>query len=136
MSHITTVDVVLADLAVLDLACRQLGLELVKDRKRFRRFGGHAPCDHCIVVPGDDNAYEIGVVKRSGGPGYELQLDAWQGGYGMLDRVGGETCPKLRQAYAEVGVMRQMGADFSWTRQELGEGRIRLVGRLRAASWS
>lgn len=136
MSHVTTVDVVLADLSVLDLACQRLGLELVKDRREFRRFSGSAPCDHCIRIPGNDTAYQIGVVKRSGGPGYELQLDSWQGGYGMLDRVGGETCPKLRQAYAEVGVMRQMGPDFSWTRQELGEGRIRLVGHLRAEGWS
>lgn len=57
-------------------------------------------CEHAIRIPGDRNAYEIGVVKRRDGkPGFQLIWDFWQGGYGMEEKVGKEAC-RLRQEYS------------------------------------
>lgn len=102
------------DLDCLEKAVQQLGLELVRGQTHYKWFGrsvGDYPmpvgfkasdlgkCEHAIRIPGNSNAYEIGVVKRKDGrPGYQLLWDFWQGGYGMQEKVG-TNGDKLKQHY-------------------------------------
>lgn len=115
MSHVAQIDLEIRDLEALEAAARSLGLELVRGRTAYRWYGRHVGdyplpagftkddlgrCDHAIRIPGDDRAYEIGVVRRRDGrPGYVLLWDCWQGGYGLEERVGAGAA-RLKQAYA------------------------------------
>jgi len=121
MSHVATIDVEVRDLEALKAACQALGLEFVAGQRTYRWYGRHVGdyslpqgftaedlgnCDHAIRVPGNRQAYEIGVVKRRDGrPGYVLLWDFWCGGYGLEERVG-KNAHKLRQAYAVEAAKR------------------------------
>jgi hypothetical protein len=115
MSHVATIEIEIRDLDALDAAARSLGLELVRGQTTYKWYGRHVGdyplpagftredlgrCDHAIRVPGNNQAYEIGVVKRRDGrPGYVLLWDFWRGGYGLVEKVG-ENANRLKQAYA------------------------------------
>lgn len=114
MSHVITVDLEVKDLDALDLACKDLGLELVQGQKTYKWFGrsvGDYPipvgfkeqdlgkCEHAIRDPQNKNAYEIGVVRSRTGEGYQLIYDFYNRGYGMQDKVGAR-CEKVKQPYA------------------------------------
>lgn len=118
MSHIATIELEIRDLDALDAAARSLGLELVRGQTTYRWYGLRDPrqyryplppgftvedlgrCEHAIRVPGNDQAYEIGVVRRRDGrPGYVLLVDFWNGGYGLEEKVG-TNANRLKQAYA------------------------------------
>ena len=115
MSHIAQVNILVQDLNALARACRRLGLEFVAHQTTYRWYGrtsdntalptgftneelGH--CEHAIRIPGNTQAYELGVVtRRDGKAGYALLWDSWNGGYGLTERVG-EKAEKLQQLYA------------------------------------
>jgi hypothetical protein len=115
MSHVTTIKAQILDLEVLKAACHDLGLEFREGQQTYRWYGTHVgdyplpegftkndlgKCLHAIGIPGNKNAYEIGVVvRRDGQPGYTLMWDFWAGGHG-LQAVVGNDCKKLVQAYA------------------------------------
>jgi len=141
MSHISEVDLEVTDLSALEAACKRLGLELVRGQKSYKWFGrsvGDAPlpkgmkvedlgrCDHAIKIPGNTEAYEIGVVKKKSG-GYLLAWDSWNKGRGMQN-VAGEDCEDLAQAYGVVVAKRQ-AAKEGWQVQEqlLANGTIKLI---------
>jgi hypothetical protein len=121
MSHVATIELEVRDLEALKAACQTLGLEFVAGQRTYRWYGRHigdyplprgfsvedlGKCDHAIRVPGNAQAYEIGVVKRRDGrPGYVLLWDFWLGGYGLQEKVG-EGAHKLRQAYAVEAAKR------------------------------
>ena len=123
MSHVATVDVHITDLAALKVACEALGVEFVEGKQTFRWYGrsvGDAPlpegfaaqdmgkCEHCLRLPGNTNAYEVGLVRRRDGkPGYQLMYDEWQGGFG-LEAVIGQKAGRLKQQYAAQVAVRQM----------------------------
>ena len=126
MSHVATIDVHITDLTALEQAAKRLGLELVRDQKTYRWWGhsvGDYPlpegfgkddlgkCEHAIRIPGDNRAYEVGVVaRRDGKPGFTLMWDFYAGGYGLEAKVG-EGAKKLIQGYAvekaRIAAMRQ-----------------------------
>lgn len=115
MSHVATVDIEIKDLAALKAACKRIGLEWREGKQTYKWYGYHVgdyplpagftkdelgKCEHAIGVPGNERAYEIGVVKRKDGkPGLSMLWDFYQGGYG-LEALAGANCNKLRQAYA------------------------------------
>ena len=101
MSHVTTGSVCITDLNDLDAAVKCLGGELVRGQKTHKWFGrfmddwhnsdgraaterGFSPdtfghCEHAVRIP-DHIAnvdYEVGVVKRSDGKGWDLVWDTW-----------------------------------------------------------
>lgn len=128
MSHVAKIDLVIHDLQALGEACEALGLRLELDKKTFRRFGGKTQCEHCIILPGNPEAYEIGVVRREEGRGFELALDPWKEGRGILEKVGGKECPKLRQHYAASVTIRKMQAEgYAWKRETSPKGWMRLT---------
>lgn len=123
MSHVTTVDLEMRDLDDIGDAGKRCGLELVRGQTSFRWYGhalAHYPlpegftaedlgkCDHVLRIPGNDRAYEIGIVKRRDGrPGYTLLWDFYAGGFGLEERVGPD-CSKLKQAYGVAVAARQL----------------------------
>ncbi len=125
MSHVSKFELQVTDLDSLDAACKELGLELVRNQQTYKWYGrsvGDYPvpqgfteqdlgkCEHAVRIPDNRTAYEIGVVKSRTGKGYELLWDFYAGGYGMEAKVGKDGC-KLKQQY-EV----QHGARF-WRRK-------------------
>ncbi|MEW6545048.1 MAG: DUF1257 domain-containing protein [Nitrospirota bacterium] len=121
MSHVAIIDIEIKDLEALKMACRDLGLEFVADQRTYRWYGrsvGDYPppegftvqdlgkCEHAIRVPGNAQAYEIGVAKRRDGrPGWTLLWDFWNGGYGLQEKVG-EKAVRLTQAYSGHAAIR------------------------------
>jgi hypothetical protein len=115
MSHVATIELEIRDLEALKAACRVLGLEFVAGQRTYRWYGRHVgdyplpqgftpedlgKCEHAIRVPGNAQAYEIGVVaRRDGRPGWTLLWDFWQGGFGLEEKVG-KHADRLKQAYA------------------------------------
>jgi hypothetical protein len=128
MSHVVSIDVLINDLDCLAAAAKSCGLELVRGQMNYRWWGssvGDYPipqgfsaedlgkCEHAIRIPGDNESYEIGVVRRRDGKaGYTLLFDFYSQ-YRLLDKVGGQTAAKLRQSYArEVAIKQARKAGF------------------------
>ncbi len=108
------------DLDALDAACKELsaaglGVHLHRGVKTYAWYGssvGDYPlpagftkemlgkCDHMISVDGAD--YQIGVVRNPQGRGFVLLYDFWgiSKGLPIKEKLGGESLPKLKQAYA------------------------------------
>lgn len=118
MSHVTEIKIVIDDIPALKEACRELGCTFVEGAQEYAWYGtsvGDTPlpdgftadmlgkCQHKIQVPGA--GYEIGVVRNPKGRGFVLLFDYWGPGYPILEKLGGEQLPKLKQAY---GVARAM----------------------------
>jgi hypothetical protein len=122
MSHVVNMQLSVDDLGSLQEAAKTLGLELVKGQtsyKWFGRFMGDAPlpegftkedlgkCNHVIRLPGNDKAYEIGVVKNKSGSGFSLLFDFWAGGYG-LEKAIGKDGGLLKQSYSVIRAKKEM----------------------------
>jgi uncharacterized protein DUF1257 len=144
MSHIAEVNLLVQDLNALQRACHRLGLELVRHQPTYRWYGtsvGDDPlptgfakedlgtCEHAIRIPGNDRAYEIGIVtRRDGKPGYVLLWDCYQGGYGLVEHVG-EQAERLQQMYAlevTLSTIEQMHHCVI-AQTQLADGSIELV---------
>jgi len=119
MSHIIKIksNTTIKSLRLLDLACRMLGtVHFVRGATQHKYFAGKlADCNHKISVIGNEQAYEIGVVKV--GDQFVLNADFFVGGYGLQDAVG-KDAQKLLQAYKvlEAAEAMQMGG-FALTEQ-------------------
>lgn len=122
MSHVTTIDIVIKDLDALRKACEECGLEFVEGQTTFKWFGkfmndspvpeGYSPadygkCEHAIKVPGNKQAYEIGVVQNKKTEGWSLLFDSWNGGYGLMAKAGAQ-CGKLTQEYSKAVVKKKL----------------------------
>lgn len=127
MSHITQIKTQITDINALAAAAGQVGAELVR-QATFRSFGGRRySCDYAIRIPGNTDAYEIGVAKSE--VGYTLLFDSWAGGRGMMEKVG-NNCDQLLQAYDEQLAMDQVkllqAQGWTLSRQVTKEGDVRL----------
>lgn len=135
MSHVTTVDLHITDLAALAAAAKILGMELSK-AETYKWFGSHVgdfplpdgftaqdigQCEYKLTIKDNDKAYEVGVVKRRDGkPGYTLLWDFWQGGYGLQDVVG-KDAQNLKQEYGIASAMREMARKGFRTERRLNQ---------------
>jgi len=129
MSHVATVKIEIKDLDALDAACRELGLELVRDQKTHRYYSGNqAPCEHAIRIPGAADAWEIGIIKAPDGrAGFELAWDSFAGGGGMVEKVGRD-CAKLKQQYAKhIAIRHAQRNGYRIQQQARADGSIQLV---------
>lgn len=155
MSHIATVEAEIKDLDSLGKAAESLGLELVRGQTTFKWFGSYmgdykeyeqrlkelgikpedyGKCDHAIVVPGDKNAYSIGVVERDGR--FHLLWDHYASGYGLMQHVAADSdtkregVGKLMQGYSREVAMKQMRRKgYKVSQREGQNGAIQLVCR-------
>lgn len=91
MSHVVKLKVQIKNLGALEKAAAELGCELVRGQQEHLYYAGNrAKCDHAIKVTGaSEQTYEIGVIAKNDGT-YELQADFYNGGYGLVDRVGSQ----------------------------------------------
>jgi hypothetical protein len=110
MSHIAKVQLAINDLDCLEQACNALGtVELKRNQTTHKYYAGaQGSCDHAIVVKGNRNAYEIGVVANKDGKGYELAWDTFQGAKGLVAAVGGTHMGRLRQEYATAVAKKEL----------------------------
>jgi len=114
MSHITTINVKVKDLNILEQAANKLGLELVRGQKTFKYYNGRTgSCEHVLRVKNNRNAYEIGLVKDKDGVSYNFDTDFFSGGYGLVDVVG-QNCEKIINGYA-VGVAKKSANEIAAT---------------------
>lgn len=121
MSHISTIEVEIKDLATLERACAELGLEFARDQRDFTYYAGKGQCDHAIRVPGA--RYEVGVVKSE--TGYGLQWDDLSAG-GLRDKLG-EGAGLLKQAYAVERVRAEARKRKMRVRTRRTENEVELV---------
>lgn len=138
MSHITTIDLQIRDLDAIAKACARLGLELVKGQKTFRGYTT-GRCEHALRVKGASNAYEIGLVNRTDGRGYNLAWDGGMGAYGpaalLYDKVGYEKAAygkppsinKLKDWYAAEVSRKQMSRQGFTVRATQGKGKVEVL---------
>lgn len=133
MSHVTTIktEVKIKSLDLLEAACKLLGtVELVRDAKQHRYWGGKLDqCDHKIRVIGNNEAYEIGVVKQ--GDEFKLNADFFCGGRGLEGAVGGNAA-KLLMTYsvAQSTQALQMQGFALTERRTLPNGSMQVVFEL------
>ena len=127
MSHIAKVDleVRVSQLDCLEKAAKHLGVELVRDQKTFKHFAGRtSSCTHAIRVPGNNKAYEVGVILSGTGQTYSLQWDQWASGFGMVDKVGKDAM-KLKQEYAvQVAMKHARAQGYQVSRQTKQDGSV------------
>lgn len=133
MSHVTKVELKVESLESLKKACSELGLQFNEGSQNFKWYGTHigdyplpegfkkedmGKCDHSISVPGQSQAYEVGVCKaRDGSDNWELLWDFWGGGYGLQDAIGDKGM-LLQEEYAACHAEQQLiDAGYIVTRQ-------------------
>jgi hypothetical protein len=105
MSHITKIQTKIYNISSLAEAAEQLGLEFIENRRTFRCFGwGDTSCDHVLKVSGNSTAYEVGL-KLSHDGSYELKFYDFDGGYGLMKKIGA-AAGLLLQRYAVVEATR------------------------------
>ena len=114
MSHISTIQVEIKDLAAVKSVCARMGWQFVEGQTTYQWFGqlvgdqtarlaalgmtaaDTGKCVHAIKVPGC--RYEIGVAPGAGGRGYRFAFDTYSDG--GLHKVIGADGSKLAQLYA------------------------------------
>ena len=143
MSHVAIIEVTINDLDALASAAKKIGLELRRGQTSYRWWGRSAgdyalpagftadelgKCEHALSIPGNDQAYEIGVVRRRDQkPGWTLLWDFYAGGKG-LETVVGVGATKLKQRYAaEVATKQARRQGFRVSERVQADGKIRLV---------
>lgn len=108
MSHLIASQIAIMDLEILRKAVAGFGgLTWMEGAKRFRSYtkderldtqvAEHGTCEHAIKIAGA--TYEIGVVKRKDGEGWNLVFDPYD--HAAADKVGYQ-CEKVTAAYGEA----------------------------------
>lgn len=146
MSHVIGINLVIKDLSALEQACKELGLEFVRNQKHHAWYGkwvndynakdaayinagikpeNYGKCEHAIKVPG--SGYEIGVYNNPKGPGFILAYDNYGTGQVILQKLG-SGLEKLKQGYAVCKASIEAKArGWMVSKQALGNGSVKLV---------
>src|SRR4030095_5590103 len=140
MSHITKIGLQIKDLDAPDKACRRLGLELVRGQKTMTGYSV-GQCEHVVrVKDAVAGTYEIGLVKRADGKGYELQWDGHMGpsyapakalyervGYSLPDYGKAASTNKLRDWYAAEVARKQMARQGFMVKTVQQQGKVQVL---------
>jgi hypothetical protein len=129
MSHITTIDIEVSNLDALDLAAKELGGLLQRNKTTYNWYGATPqPCAHAISLPGVH--YEVGVCPRPQKPGtYSLNFDPYGSGTSSASRhdgqrvlaAFGEELTKLRQLYGvHTATLAAKKKGYLVTRKQVG----------------
>lgn len=123
MSHITKVHLKIKDLSCVAAACTRLGLTFMEGQRTFRKHGANGTCEHAINA--GPNAYEVGL--RAVDDGYELQFDYWNGGYGLMEKIGTRdgrgpisNANRFSQAYAAEVAIKSLRRSGHRVRESVG----------------
>ena len=136
---------IVTDLNAFEKACRERGVELRREQRTFKTYGGtQNRCDMAVVDASNPNAYEIGLVKcrvepdprdasklrkvaDPNGTGYMMLTDEWGSSGGLKEKVG-ENAGLLVQHYGINAAKRVAQKQGMQVREhKLPDGRIRLV---------
>lgn len=147
MSHVAAVDIMVTDLAALEVVANKMGFELIRGQKTWTWYGmdvgdsdlakGHnrknfGKGEHALRLK-DHKAgdYEIGLVPRlDGKPGWELLYDAWGGHGRRLEERAGSRLGNLKNELAVEVTTRVMArSGYKVTRSLDKDGTIVLRGR-------
>lgn len=113
MSHLRASEIIINDIDILRKAVAGFpGLEWKEGQKEFKWYvagasaeqisNGFGKCEHAIGYKhqrGEQRGYEIGVVRRNDGEGWQLVFDPYDG---TLASKVGYACQKLVAAYSEA----------------------------------
>ena len=136
MSHVAKILTRIRDLDALEKACQSCGLVLHRGQKNYRWYGSwqndysaedaayrhgvkpedYGKCEHAISVPGNKQAYEVGLVRDpEDSEAFFLIWDFYAGGHGLQQHLGGpKDCNKLLDQYnKEVVVATAQRNGFS-----------------------
>jgi hypothetical protein len=126
VSHVTAVDLEIKDLDCLAEAAEEIGLELMRDQKKWKWYGrwvrdyhaddaaykngvdpkDYGKCDHALRVKDRPNDYEAGLYLQPDGT-YKMAFDFFGSGIHMKNAVG-EKAGKLKQAYAKAVAVKSL----------------------------
>ena len=154
MSHVVSIVVEYKDEGALKEALSILGLEL-RDKTTYNWYGKHVgdypipagftkqdlgKCEFAFGVPGDEQAYELGVVRRRDGKeGFAFLFDFWgDEGAKLEKKIGpqGEWLNggKLKQAYTAATTERTLQAKGYYTsRVYSDDGSIEIIAETETA---
>lgn len=122
MSHVSDIKLKVMNLDLLRQAAEKLGL-IMRSQETYRWYGRHVgdyplpegftkedlgKCTYALSVPGNDEAFEVGVVARPDGS-YTLLWDFWNGGFGLEEAIGKDG-EKLIEEY-EALVFKQVAIE-------------------------
>ena len=130
MSHIAELKLAVRNLGCLGTAGAARGLVLVKKPtyRWYETWVGDYPlpegikredlgkCDYALSIPGNSQAYEVGVKLMPDGT-YKLLWDFWKGGYGLEQAIGKDGC-KLISEY-EAAVYREQAVSQGYEISEI-----------------
>jgi hypothetical protein len=121
MSHFTTVQTQVRDIAALRDACQELGLQVVENADARGYAGNKLPGDYVVRLKGP---YDIALNRQPDGT-FGLTTD-WWAGY-VANEVGPDY-GKLLQLYGVHKTMREARKKgLTARRQALSDGRIKLT---------
>lgn len=145
MSHVVQISLEITDLDALATAAEMCGMKMSK-QSQYRWWGysvGDFPlpegfsekdlgkCDYALTVKDKPDAYEVGVVpRRDGKPGYALLFDFYNGGKGLVDKIG-ENAVNLKREYALAVATKELRRQgFRVSRQvDQKTGKPKMVAR-------
>jgi hypothetical protein len=123
MSHFTTIDVQVKDVAALKAACAELGLQ-VQEKAAARGYGSNRL--HGDFVIGLKGPYDVALQRQPDGA-YKLVADLWRG---HVEQELGAGFGRLKQLYGVHKTMIEARRNkLLVRRQALPDGRIRLALR-------
>lgn len=99
MSHFTTIQTQIKDIAALESACAELGLSLAPNAEARGFAGNRHRGDYVIQLKGP---YDIALVRE--GNHYNLVADQWEG---HVEREVGPNFGRLLQLYAVHKTLRE-----------------------------
>src|SRR5688572_5424194 len=146
MSHVTAIKTEIKDLNALATACQELGLELVSNQKTYKWYGRYVGdsalpegfrkdelgrCEHAIRVKNaKGNTYEVGVVRRRDGrEGYTLLYDYWQGGFGLIDKIGNGAKTLTREYTLQAAMKKCRQKGMNVVRSTASNGKPMMVAK-------
>ena len=137
MSHVVSLKTKINSLEALERAAKSCGLEMHKGQSTYRWWGhsvGDYPmpegftkdqlgkCNHALSVPGNSQAYEIGVVDMNDGT-FRLLYDFYAGGKGLVERIGGNNADKLMDEYA-IARAQLKCEEMCWMTERQGDSLV------------
>ena len=121
MSHFTTIQTQVRDLDALADACRELGVELIRQGTARGYSGNARKGDAVIRLKGP---YDI-AANRQGDGAYELTCDWWNG---HVEKEVGKDYGRLLQLYGVYKASREARKrGYTVRRQSLKDGSIKLA---------
>jgi hypothetical protein len=121
MSHFTTIQTQVRDIAALRDACQELGLQVVEKADARGYAGNVLPGDYVVRLQGP---YDIALNRQPDGT-FGLTTDWWAG---YVAKEVGPDYGKLLQLYGVHKAMREARKKgLTVRRQALSDGRIKLT---------